>query len=244
MNKVFQTELFAEDKPVCSDQHQYYSVLNAISEHKRRIMEFENQHLLEGVEREGILGMPKAKPVHVETVPKVFIPYNQVNSQKSNSVGVHFYIYDYLYNSVWVQLVRCLMRLMRFPLVISTDDSVFLDRPLIDNLRNVYKSRVFTVVGQRMGVNVVPTFSCGNPKDVDYYCDGLPDGGCIAVGGMGTNRNRSLRAIFKYCVREMCERKHPDKLLIYGSNVDLELDIPIVRIPTFVESLRNRTKKK
>lgn len=214
-----------------------------LSTYQKRILQYENMHLLEGVQREGPLGMPKAQPVYIEHYPTEYVPFSNLKSCTSTHVGVHFFIYDYLFKCIWSRLEFYLNKLKKYDLVISTDDSVFLDFPLIDNLRNVYKSRVFTVVGQKMGVNVVPTFSCGNPNDIDFYCDGLPEGGCIAVGGMGTNSSRGKRALFKYCVEEMCKRKHPDQLLIYGSDVKLDLNIPIVRIPTFVEQLRAKTVK-
>lgn len=206
-------------------------------DHVRRIKTFENRHLLQNVPREGLLGMPKAAPAHIDWLPRSFVPFNCLNSSGTTHVGVHFYIYDYLFKRIWGNLEYYLRQLSRYDLVISTDDSVFLDAPLIDNLRSVYKSRVFTVLGQQYGMNVVPTFSCGNPKDIEFYCDGLPEGGCIAVGGMGTNSNRSLRSIFRYCVREMCVRKHPDTLLVYGNNTDLGLDIPVHHIPTYTDRL-------
>lgn len=90
---------------------------------------------------------------------------------------------------------------------------------------------------------MVPSFSCGDPKDVESYCEGLPEGGCIAVGGMGTNRSPALKAIFRYCVSEMVRIKHPDMLLVYGSKADLKLDIPVINIPTYVDKLRRLNRK-
>lgn len=52
---------------------------------------------------------------------------------------------------------------------------------------------------------------------------------------MGTNGCRSKQDIFRYCVKEMVRIKHPNALLVYGTNQDLGLDIPVLRIPTFVE---------
>lgn len=219
------------------------TIASNISDCNKRKLKFENEHLLHGIPREGILEMPKARPVYLKSLPKLYVPFNCLKKCNTTHACVHFYIDDYRFNRVWQNLEHYMEMFVKYDVVISTDNSVFLDVPLIDNMCNVFKNRVFTAVGQRMGVNVIPSFSCGNPKDIDLYCDGLPDGGCIAVGGMGTNKNRSERAIFKYCVREMCERKHPNLLLIYGNNTDLDLDIPVVRIPTYVENLRKRLSK-
>lgn len=210
-----------------------------LSEHRQRILKYENMHLLEGIPREGILGMPKANPIHLTSFPTIYAPYNCRKSFNSNYIGIHFFIHDYLFKHVWSNLEYTLTQLSKYDLVFSTDDSVYLDRPLIDNLRNIYKNRVFTAVGQRMGMTIVPTFSCGNPDEIEFYCDGLPDGGCIAVGGMGTNRSHSQRAIVRYCVQEMVKRKHPDMLFTYGITYDLGLDIPIVRIPPFIEKFNH-----
>lgn len=57
---------------------------------------------------------------------------------------------------------------------------------------------------------------------------------------MGTNGCRSKQDIFRYCVKEMVRIKHPNALLVYGTNQDLGLDIPVLRIPTFVENFTNR----
>ena len=210
------------------------------SKHRQRILKFENSHLLKGLEFEGPLEMPKASPMCLDTVPEVYVPFNCLNAAHGSHVCVHFYIHDYLFKRIWGGLEEYLEHLARYDAVIATDDSVFMDVPLVANLCSVYRNRLFTAVGQRMGVNVIPSFSCGNPRDIDIYCDGLPEGGCIAVGGMGTNRTHAQRSIFRYCVRAMCARKHPDMLLVYGSDVDLGLNVPVVHIPTFVEQLRKR----
>lgn len=210
------------------------------SNHRKQKLRIENEHLLNGIEREGFLGMPKALPVYMERVPDLFVPYCCRKSCQTTHACIHFYIDDYKFNAVWGRLEQTLKSLSKYDAVISTDDSVFLDLPLIDNMRNVFKNRVFTAVGQRMGLNVIPSFSCGNPVDIEFYCDGLPEGGCIAVSCMGTDSTRSQQLMLKYCVQEMCKRKHPDLLLVYGSKTDLGVSVPIVRIPTFVDNLRNR----
>ena len=244
IGKVLQHSLFPELEQEFMERMRKMNSVSIISSDltdlKRKKTRFENQHLLHDIPREGVLGMPKASPVYFDRTPSLFVPYNCIKSYRTTHACVHFYIDDYHFSTVWKNLEQTLRNLAKYDAVISTDDSVFLDVPLIDNLCNVYKNRVFTAVGQRMGLKVVPSFSCGNPKDIAFYCDGLPEGGCIAVGGMGTNITRSKRAIFKYCVTEMCKRKHPNLLLVYGNNVDLGLDIPVVKIPTFVEYLRKK----
>jgi hypothetical protein len=210
------------------------------SEYRRKIRQFENIHLLADIPREGHFQMPKAQPVNVNEFPQFYIPYSNLRKGMPVHIGVHFFIHDFLFGNVWNNLKKVLLELKKYDLVISTDDSVFMDTPLFDNMRVVFKNRAFTAVGQKLGVNVIPCFSCGDPKYIEYYCDGLPEGGCIAVSAMGTNRKRSVTKIFKYCVHEMCERKHPETLLVYGSNADLGLNIPVIHIPTFVEDLRKR----
>lgn len=243
MKKIKQLSLFPEWEQQITKSTTYQMIsdnTSDISAYRQRILRYENEHLLNGIPREGFLEMPKAQPVHLEKMPNLFVPFNCIKSCNTTHACVHFFINDYLFKRIWGRLEWYLKVLSKYDVVISTDDSVYLDIPLIDNMRNVFKNRVFTAVGQRMGLNVVPSFSCGDPKHIDFYCDGLPDGGCIAVGGMGTNRTRSERAIFKYCVREMCKRKHPEMLLVYGSNTNLELNIPVIKMPTFVECLRKR----
>ena len=207
---------------------------NSTSMHQRRICRFENIYLLKDIPAEGPFDMPKCEPVHIKRIPGSFVPYCCLSSHTKSNIGVHFFIHDYRFHHIWGRLEQTIKALRRFELVLSTDDSVFLDAPLIANLHSIYKSRVFTAVGQRLGVNVVPTFTCGSPNDIDYYCDGLPERSCIAVGGMGTNKSESIQAIFRYCVQEMCKRKHPELLLIYGSNTKLDVDTPIIRISPFI----------
>lgn len=241
-----QSSLFAESDEMHSlPIRQLFADLSVseMSEYRRRIRKFENVYLLNGIRRGGWYQMPKANPVNLDKLPDEFVPFNCLKSCKSTNVGVHFFIHDYLFRSVWDNLEATFARLAKYDLVIATDDSVFMDLPLMDNMRNVYKNRVFTAVGQRLGLTVVPSFSCGDPKDVESYCEGLPEGGCIAVGGMGTNRSPALKAIFRYCVSEMVRIKHPDMLLVYGSKADLKLDIPVINIPTYVDKLRQLNRK-
>ena len=195
-------------------------------------------HLLKGLTTEGFLGLPKAAPVHLTYIPDTFVPYNCLKYYPNRHIGVHFFIHDYRFTRVWSHLEETLRSLAKYDVVIATDDSLFLDVPLIANLRNLYKNRLFTAVGQRMGLTVIPSFSCGNPKDINLYCDGLPQGGCIAVGGMGTNKSPANRIIYEYCLREMCKQKRPDLLLLYGGDPPSGVDVPIYKIPTFIEKFQ------
>ena len=88
------------------------------------------------------------------------------------------------------------------------------------------------------------TPSTDQAREMQNWCfDGEPVGGIVAVSSVGTQADNESKRIFLDGYNEMMKRLDPSWVIFYGK-VPQECDWNIIRVPPFVEQVRERTKKK
>lgn len=112
MGKVIRLSLFPElEQQLVEEKNKLQSPTifsQGMSLHRQRILKIENEHLLKSIPREGKLGMPKASPIYLDRIPKIFVPFCNLKSCRTTHACVHFYIHDYKFKQVWNNLKKTL----------------------------------------------------------------------------------------------------------------------------------------
>lgn len=177
---------------------------------------------------EGEEDMPKI-PQYCGNLPADFIAFSRRGCKNcDSSYGIHCFEYDCRISSAWTNPLRPITVLKRYPCAIGPDFSLMVDQPRAVNVTNVYRNRWVSCFWWRNGIPVIPSASWGNAESFSWCFDGLPEGGVIAVGHIAIGRDKAAKRLYRMGVETLLERKHPDKLLVYGFPLDFEPGVDVV----------------
>lgn len=164
----------------------------------------------------GPYGIPELKPEKFCQCEYIrFIEAERVTN--TSGVGVHFFIDDYHFDRIWNMFNRYMVMLSKFDAVLTPEWSMYTDWPVAVNIWNHYRSHYVGAYLQDMGVRVYPTVGWTDKKSYDWCFDGVPIGGCIGVGSIGTQKNIEARKLFIYGYDAMLERVQPETIMFWGS---------------------------
>lgn len=162
----------------------------------------------------------------VDYVPSKLVGFNQVLSKSGYNACVHFFIDDFKFLTVWRNLHVQIDRLKKYEGCFSPDFSLYTDYPLSTQLFNVYRNMTVGQHFQRMGLICVPTASWSDERSYEFCFDGLPNESTLAISTVGIQgkgkRAKEATRLYRQGVKELIDRKHPTRLLIYGSEVDAD----------------------
>jgi len=128
--------------------------------------------------------------------------------------GVHFFIDDFRFQSIFRNPDKFLPRLRNFRLVVSPDFSVFVDASHAENIYAVYRNRFVTRYFQQNGLLVVPSVTWGDIESLEYVLQGLPERSVIAVR-CGARDAQDMNFVEGYKLVIGCLQ--PTHVLVYGS---------------------------
>lgn len=206
------------------------------------MLNFENCdiHLFEGV---GKYEIPLINP-ETEYPQGEFIPFNYAKTARNPEAKiVHCFVDDYQFARLWNTPERYISRLWDFAAVCSPDFSTYTDMPMAMQIYNHYRKHWLAAYWQMMGMRVYPTISWSDKRSYDWCFDGEPVGGIVAVSSVGTQADKESKRLFLDGYNEMMKRLNPSWVIFYGK-VPQECDWNIIRVPPFVEQVRERAKKK
>lgn len=149
-------------------------------------------------------------------IPDRLISFRQINTVRKTDVGIHFFIDDYKFESLWRCPQRYLKRLSDFKCIFTPDFSVYWDMPFPMQLWNVYRSRFIGQWLQHEGLKVIPTLTWADADTFDYCFQGVEKGCVVAVSTVGSRRNQNSIRIWKNGMDELINRIEPSAILIYG----------------------------
>ena len=155
-------------------------------------------------------------------IPKDLIGFNYSKTNKSKSVGIHFFLQDYQFERVWNKPYSYIEIFKKYDCILSPDFSLYIDMPLPMKIWNVYRNRLIGQYYQNCGIKVIPTISWGDKDTYDFCFDGIPDGSIVAISTIGCIRNKEAKRLWKDGVTEMIKRINPSTILIYGNKIDYD----------------------
>ena len=171
----------------------------------------------------GKYDIPQIEPV--DSIPEIteWIGFNYVLSDKNPSIhkGVHFFIDDYQFIRIWNNPDAYVNKLSQYGAVISPDFSPYGDMPLATQIFNHYRKHWVAKYLQERGVNIIPCIRAStDERSLDFYLEGEPKGGIVAISSMWVNKSKELKYYFMREYNTMYETLKPSKILVYGTEID------------------------
>lgn len=184
---------------------------------------------------EGKYDIPPLNPVYeLPEGIEEWIGFNYVLSdQNPENKAVHFFVDDYQFERVWNDPDRYIDKLQQYKCVLTPDFSPYGDMPLALQIYNLYRKNWCGAYWQTNGMTVIPTVRAStDPRSFDFYLDGQPKGGVVAISSMWATKTDELRNIFLEEYNRMYDALKPKKVILYGKLID-GLRGDILNISTF-----------
>lgn len=186
-----------------------------------------NAELAAGAAFDDILEMPTIQCVDMTQLPKIvgLVPFSKRSRIKDKSkYGLCFYENDDNFTGLVKEPSKYVDDLKHFAFVVSPDNSLYRDMPLVCQLANIYRSRLIGSYLQRSGVGVITNIRWGDERT---YTDmlfatppafmGAPHNNIVAVGSYGCVRSKDDKFHFKNGLDSLIHYLHPKAIVIYGS---------------------------
>ncbi len=156
------------------------------------------------------------------------ISFSDISSSDSKNLhkGVHFFIDDWRFETLYNNPERSFKTLSRYRFVLSPDYSLYSEMPVWRQIESVGKSRWVGANWQQRGLIVIPTISWAQPRSFEYCFNGIEKHSIVAIGMIGCKKSRSS---FMHGYNEMLNRIEPKAIICLGSPFpEMEGNIVIV----------------
>ena len=193
---------------------------------------------------DGEYGIPRIAPeFHIPE--NGLIGFNYARSSTNYKKGVHCFLHDYQFESVWKCPQKYLERLMKFDCFFTPDFSLYTNMSHAQRIWNTYRSRLIGSFYQSQGMLVIPTVTWNEPDTFDYCFDGIMPESTVAVSTQGVHKRDDLMRIYRRGIHELTERKHPSIYLVYGKFADADYgDAEVVSYENeYIRELKKAARK-
>lgn len=170
----------------------------------------------------GKYDIPEILPVYEIPEVKEWIGFNYVLTDKEpKGKGVHFFLDDYQFERVWNNPDAYVDKLKNYAVVAAPDFSPYGDMPLATQIFNHYRKHWVAAYLQSKGVKVIPTIRAStDERSLDFYLEGEPKGGIVAISSMWATKSKELRDYFIKEYNRMYDELQPYKVFVYGKEIE------------------------
>ena len=151
-----------------------------------------------------------------DSKPLRAIPFNAAKRSRKHDQWLHFYIYDYFFESVWNMPKRYLPLFKKFQGAITPDYSLYRNLPLAMQIWNTYRNRAVGYWLQANGVDIVTNVRWGDERTYGFAFEGLEKGGTYAVCSNGCIQGKTDRHYFVKGLEKMVEALEPETIVNYS----------------------------
>jgi len=131
-------------------------------------------------------GIPETKPFRGNLKGIEWVSFGEKARVKDfSNVGIHFYIDDYKFETVWNLPDKWMDMFLKCKTVVTPDFSNYTDMPKAHQLWNHYRRQWCGRYWQDRGVNVVSSLSWANGQLFDFSFMGIPKGTTVATSFVG-----------------------------------------------------------
>ena len=211
----------------------------------RRLEGLENFNVFQPYEVIGRYDIPVIQPV-TELGTLKWRGFGEIRSGSGATfdTGVHFFLDDYRFNSVWLQAQKYAGMFPKFGAVMSPDFSMYRDMPHILQLYNHYRKHWCGQYWQSLGAVVIPTISWSDSASWDFCFDGEPRGGIVAVSTVGVKRDKEAFGLFSAGWSEMLYRFSPARVIVCGEVFDyMARDVLVEQFGAFADKFSDIRKE-
>lgn len=179
-----------------------------------------------------IIPKPNFKPEDLNQLR--LIRFDQIKNDHGTHYNrmVHFFLYDYNFEKVWLNPNQYIEFLKPYKGVLSPDFSMYTEMPLAMQLYNTFRNRWCGAYFAQQGLRVVPTVSWSNPDSFDFCFAGIEKGSVVAVSTymFHEHGNHSdQKELFLNGYKELLHRIEPEYIICY-SEPFLEMEGNIIYV--------------
>lgn len=177
-----------------------------------------NLHVV-GAEHCDEWGFPTLMPE--DFVPQELVSWADRRTQGTHDVaGVHFFVDDYRFESLWNRPSRYIQILSSFGAALTPDFSLYSDMPIPMQIWNTYRSRALGNYWQRSGITVIPTLQWSTEDSYAFSFGGLPTNSVVAVSTVGVMKSDRKKALWADGMLAALELLNPAMVIGYGLRPD------------------------
>lgn len=211
-----------------------------------------NLELVENAFFDGELEIPIIEPPKDIIIPSCMIPYSKRNRSKDYSECIVFYEHDINFADIVRNPKDFIDDVLRFSAIVTPDNSLYRDAPLIVQMANVYRSRAIGHFLQKNGAYVITNVRWGDERS--YTTDvlsekfaflGAPKNSIVSVGTYGCIKSNENKHYFREGLEAMVEELTPEVVLVYGRMPDsifgeLKHKTKFVHYPDWISNVRKK----
>lgn len=180
----------------------------------------------------GFYQMPTLE--RIDYVPDDLVGFNYVLNSDRYESGVHFYIDDYQFERIWNNPQQYVEKLRQYVCVATPDFSPYGDMPLATQIFNIYRKAWVGAFLQSQGITVIPTVRAStDQRSMEFYLDGIPKNSIVLISNMWTKDKEARKYFIEHEYKNMIDKLHPSKVLVYGKYMDELKDDDVEYIETF-----------
>ncbi len=186
-----------------------------------------NPEFVRNARFEGTLQFPCIEAPAEIIVPESLIPLSKINGRENKKSFVAEYEYEHNFGLLVKDPPTFVDKIKPFGGIIATDNSVYLDSPVLVQLANLYRSRLIGFYMQSRGIYTVGNFRGGTEAlytdhifKTPPVVDGLPHNSIVAVSPYGCVKNIDSRRHFEASLNVMLDYLHPQIVLVYSHGAD------------------------
>lgn len=174
----------------------------------------------DGIGEFGIPEIPKCNFSDDELENLLLIGFDKLKSDENNfDRMVHFFLYDYKFESIWNKPNTYVEKLKKYKAVLSPDFSMYIEMNRTLQLYNTFRNRWCGAYLASKGIKVISTVNWGNEDTFDFCFDGIPKGSIVAVSTYMVrehNNHSDQKEFFMKGYNEMLRRIEPSKIICYS----------------------------
>ena len=149
------------------------------------------------------------------------IGFNQIKKDNGSHANrmVHFFLYDYLFETIWKDPQPFIEHLSKYAGVLSPDFSMYIEMPAAMQLYNTFRNRWCGAYLQSKGIRVIPAINWGTEKSFDFCFAGVPKGSAVAVSTYmfhAHGNHADQKDLFMNGYQEMLKRIEPEHIICYS----------------------------
>ncbi len=138
-----------------------------------------------------------------------------------------FYEYDTEFGDILRNPYNYVDEVSRFVGMVTLDNSLYTDSPLLVQMENVYRSRAIGHFFQEKGIYVVPNVRWGDERSYTtcvlperFAFLGLPHHSILSIGSYGACKTKDEKYHMRYGLMAMLDELQPEVVLVYGAMPD------------------------
>lgn len=173
----------------------------------------------------GIPEIPKSEFCDDDFKDLRLLAFNNAKSDngKHSERIVHFFLYDYNFESVWKNPEKFIGILSKYKGILTPDFSMYTEMPYAVQIYNTFRNRWCGAYLASKGIKVIPTVNWSDKGSFDFCFKGIQKGSVVAVSTYmfhGSAHHADQKDLFMAGYNRMLSEIEPEKIICYSEPFD------------------------